>query len=203
VIFTEEAKADLYANGPNGHEDPVRLYREIYDGCAAPDPLTRLQHIDLKVYLADDILVKADRMSMANSLEARVPFLDHRVVEYAAALPANLKLRGLTKKYILKRAMSRELPGKILRGKKRGFNVPIPSWLNHELRELVHEVLAPERLKQVGFFKPEVVATMIQDHELRRVDYSRNIWGLLIFMLWHEEYAACPRANETAELKHG
>jgi asparagine synthase (glutamine-hydrolysing) len=200
VIFTEEAKADLYTNGANGHEDPVRFYREIYDDCPALDPVTRLQHIDLKIYLADDILVKADRMSMANSLEARVPFLDHRVVEYAAELPASLKLRGLSKKYILKRAMSRELPAKILRGKKRGFNVPIPSWLNHELRELVHEVLAPERLKHTGFFKPEVVATMIRDHELKRVDYSRNIWCLLLFMLWHKEYAGPARVNAQAPL---
>lgn len=202
VIFTEAAKAELYAERTNDFADPLRLYREMYDRCPAPDPVTRLQHIDLKIYLPSDILVKADRMSMANSLEARVPFLDHRVVEYAAALPAGLKLRGLTKKYILKRAMSRDLPAKVLHGKKRGFNVPIPSWLNHELRDLVHEVLGPERLKDVGFFNPEVVASMVSEHELKRVDYSRNIWCLLIFMLWHEEYATRRRANTQADLKH-
>lgn len=200
VIFTEEAKADLYAERNNDFADPLRLYREVYDACGARDPVTRLQHIDLKIYLPDDILVKADRMSMANSLEARVPFLDHRVVEYAASLPAGLKLRGLRKKYILKRAMSRDLPAKILHGKKRGFNVPIPSWLGHELRGLVHEVLAPERLKNVGFFKPEAVATMIREHELKRVDYSRNIWCLLLFMLWHREYASPARANAQTPL---
>jgi asparagine synthase (glutamine-hydrolysing) len=203
VIFSEDAKADLYAASTDGVADPLRLYREVYGNCAAQDALTRLQHIDLKIYLPDDILVKADRMSMANSLEARVPFLDHRVVEFAASLPPRLKLRGLTKKYILKRTMSRDLPAKVLNGKKRGFNVPIPTWLAHELRDLVHEVLAPQRLKDVGFFRPEAVAAMIRDHELMRFDYSRNIWCLLIFMLWHEEYARCPGANMQTELKLG
>jgi asparagine synthase (glutamine-hydrolysing) len=195
VIFSEESKAELYASGKNGFADPLRLYREIYDACGARDPLTRLQHIDLTVYLADDILVKADRMSMANSLEARVPFLDHRVVEFAAALPSSLKLHGFTKKYVLRRTMARDLPPTVLNGKKRGFNVPIPSWLSHELRELVHEVLAPKRLKEVGFFRPEVVSTMIHDHERRHADYSRNIWCLLMFMLWHQEYAGFPRGH--------
>jgi asparagine synthase (glutamine-hydrolysing) len=199
VIFSEEAKTELYAAGENGFIDPLRLYRDTYQGCSARDPLTRLQHIDLKIYLPDDILVKADRMSMANSLEARVPFLDHRVVEFATALPARLKLRGLTKKYILKRAMSRDLPANVLKGKKRGFNVPIPAWLAHELCDLVHDVLAPARLKDVGLFCPEAVTAMIRDHELKRMDYSRNIWCLLVFMLWHEEYARCSARVHTGE----
>jgi asparagine synthase (glutamine-hydrolysing) len=194
VIFTEEAKGQLYATNGKELEDPFRLYRGLYEGCPATDVLARLQHIDLKVYLPDDILVKADRMSMANSLEARVPFLDHRVVEFAAKLPARLKLRGLTKKYILKQTMSRHLPAKVLNGKKRGFNVPIPGWLRHELRDMVHEVLGPQSLKQAGLFSPEIVSRMIRDHELMRVDYSRNIWCLLVFMLWYREYQR-PRGN--------
>ncbi len=195
VIFSEDAKAALYANNGASFEHPLRLYHRIYEDCASAEVLTRLQHIDMKVYLPDDILVKTDRMSMANSLEARVPFLDHRVVEFAASLPAALKLRRLTKKYILKRTMSRELPAKVLNGKKRGFNVPIAGWLRQELRDLVHEVLGPQRLKETGFFRPEAVAAMIRDHELMRVDYSRNIWCLLVFMLWHDEYVRCPRVN--------
>ncbi len=199
VIFTEEAKAALYASNREKFEDPLRLYHSVYDDCATADVLTRLQHIDLKVYLPDDILVKADRMSMANSLEARVPFLDHRVVEFAAALPARLKLRGLTKKYILKRTMSRDLPAKVLNGKKRGFNVPMPSWLRHELRDVVHEVLGPRRLKEAGFFRSEAVAAMIRDHESMRIDYSRNIWCLLVFMLWHDEYVRHPQVAACQE----
>jgi asparagine synthase (glutamine-hydrolysing) len=203
VIFTEEAKAALYANNGPKLQHPRRLYRRFFDECEASDMLTRLQHIDIKLYLPDDILVKADRMSMANSLEARVPFLDHRVVEFAASLPPELKLRGLNKKYILKRTMSRHLPDKILNGKKRGFNVPIAGWLRHELRDLVHEMLGPRRLKETGFFNPEAVSSIVRDHELMRVDYSRNIWCLLVFMLWHEEYARCPWVNTHPELKLG
>jgi asparagine synthase (glutamine-hydrolysing) len=190
VIFTEEAKEALYAGGRNGFADPLRLYRQVYERCSAPDVLSRIQHIDTKIWLPDSILVKADRMSMANSLEARVPFLDHRVVEFAATLPSHLKLRGLTnKKYILKRTMSRYLPKQVLQGRKRGFNVPIPVWLGRELRDFVHDVLNPRRVKEDGFFDPHVVSALVRDHEEKRRDYSRNIWSLLVFTLWHGEYA--------------
>jgi asparagine synthase (glutamine-hydrolysing) len=188
VIFTEEAKAELYANGKNGHADPLRLYRQAYEQCSAAEVLTKLQHIDVKIYLPDDILVKADRMSMANSLEARVPFLDHRLVEFASSLPPHLKLRSLAKKYILKRTMSRYLPPQILKGKKLGFNVPIPIWLRRELRDFVHDVLSAQRVKNAGFFRPAAVSALIRDHEEMRKDYSRNIWSLLIFGLWYDEY---------------
>jgi asparagine synthase (glutamine-hydrolysing) len=195
VIFTEEAKAALYADGGNGSADPVRLYHQVYEQCAAADILTKILHIDLKIYLPDYILVKADRMSMATSLEARVPFLDHRVVEFAATLPPHLKLRGLTqKKYILRKAMARHLPEQILHGKKRGFNVPIPVWLRGELRDVVHDVLSPRRVKEMGLFNPETVSSLIADHEAMRVDCSRNIWSLLIFSLWYDEYIRRPPA---------
>jgi asparagine synthase (glutamine-hydrolysing) len=188
VVFNEEAKAAVYANGMDGFEEPVGLFRQAYNHCPADDPLTKLQHIDLKIYLPDDILVKADRMSMANSLEARVPFLDHRVVEFAASLPSGLKIRGLTKKYILRRTMSRHLPAKILKGRKRGFNVPIAIWLRRELRDLVHETLSPSRIKNAGFFNPQAVSAMVREHEQMHADHSRALWSLLVFTLWHEEY---------------
>ncbi len=195
VIFTEEAKAALYTSGTDGLEDPRRLFRAAYDECSASDALTRLQYIDTKIYLPDDLLVKADRMSMAVSLEARVPFLDHRLVELMAAWPRRLKFRGLTKKYILKRTMSPYLPPRVVYGKKRGFNVPIPVWIGGELRELVHDVLSSSRIRDVGFFRPEVVEELIRAHEERRRDNSRNLFGLLMFMLWHEEYVRRPAAG--------
>jgi asparagine synthase (glutamine-hydrolysing) len=195
VIFTEEAKTALYAEPPDAVEETIRFYREAYEQCKASDPLTRLQHIDLTIYLPDDLLVKADRMSMAHSLEARVPFLDHRVVEFAAALPAHLKLRGLTKKYILKRTMARHLPATIIRAKKRGFNVPMPLWLVRELRDFAHDTLSETRLRRAGFFKPEAVAALLHAHEVRRADLSRNIFGLLVFTLWCDEYLRTPSTN--------
>jgi asparagine synthase (glutamine-hydrolysing) len=140
-------------------------------------------------------------MSMANSLEARVPYLDHRVVEFAAALPAAVKVRGLTKKYCLRRALARHLPDQIVRGKKRGFNVPIPRWLTHELRDLVHDVLGSRRIRELGFFDPVAVERLVRDHETKRIDRSRNLWGLLVFGLWHHEYVRQPapdRSDATA-----
>jgi asparagine synthase (glutamine-hydrolysing) len=156
------------------------------------DPLARLQHIDLKVYLPDDILVKADRMSMAHSLEVRVPYLDHRIVEFAASLPSQLKVRRFTKKYILKQTISRLLPAQVLKRKKTGFNVPIPMWLRRELREMMHDTLSPTRVKEVGFFNPDAVSALMRDHEEMRVDLSRNLWGLLVFMQWYNEYCRQP-----------
>ncbi|MGH8055826.1 MAG: asparagine synthetase B family protein, partial [Candidatus Entotheonellia bacterium] len=198
VVFTEEAKAALYTGAGDGVENPVHLFRQAFAQCPASEPLTKLQHIDLMLYLPDDILVKADRMSMAHSLEVRVPFLDHRMVEFAASLPAQLKLRGLRKKYLLKRTMAGRLPPQVLQGKKRGFNVPIPLWLRHELRDLVHDLLSPKAVKEAGLFRPEVVSALLLDHEQMRADYSRNIWGLLMFTLWYEAYMQ-PIAQDVAQ----
>jgi asparagine synthase (glutamine-hydrolysing) len=140
------------------------------------------------VYLPDDILVKADRMSMAHSLEARVPFLDRALVELAARLPSDLKLRRFTKKYVLKRALRRHVPAEILRAKKRGFNVPVPAWLRGELSEMMQDVLAPAALRRVGLFEPAYVQRLIDEHVGMRFDHSRPLWTLLVFMIWHEEW---------------
>lgn len=187
-LFTEDAKTMLYGRAQDDCAPSVRLYREAFDACPSADVLARLQDIDLQLYLPDDILVKADRMSMANSLEARVPFVDHRVVEFAAALPARMKLRGLTKKYILRRAMADVLPKTTVRGRKRGFNVPIPVWLGGPLRDLVHDVLSEKRVREAGFFDPIAVGRLVEAHESRHADVSRSLWSLLMFTLWSEEY---------------
>jgi asparagine synthase (glutamine-hydrolysing) len=199
VIFAEGAKERLYARGVNGFADPCRLYRDAWDHSHANDPLLRLQQVDQAVYLPDDILVKADRMTMANSLEGRVPFLDHRVVEFAAKLPANLRVRGIRTKVLLKRAMRASLPAEVIGGRKRGFNVPIPIWLRGQLRDFVNDVLHPRRVRDAGFFDPRAVRDLIQDHAERRHDRSRNIWGLLMFELWREEYAEQPQRAAQAD----
>jgi asparagine synthase (glutamine-hydrolysing) len=142
------------------------------------------------VYLPDDILVKVDRTSMAHSLEARVPLLDHKLVEFAATIPPELMLRGLRKKYLLKRAMAHRLPSQILNRKKGGFNVPVPAWLRGDLSDYVRDVLSEKRLREQGFFNPAYVQQMVRDHADLKADYSRNLWGLLIFALWHERFAA-------------
>jgi asparagine synthase (glutamine-hydrolysing) len=197
-VFSDDMKRELYA--ANGRaaalEDPFHVFERQFAACQATAMLSRLQYVDLRVYLPDDILVKVDRTSMAHSLEARVPLLDHKLVEFAATIPPELQLRGLRKKYLLKRVMAHRLPGKILNRKKGGFNVPVPSWLRDELRDYTRDVLSEKRLREQGFFDPGFVQRLVRDHQELRADYSRNIWGLLIFALWYEEYGGAAASAE-------
>ncbi|TMA39685.1 MAG: asparagine synthase (glutamine-hydrolyzing) [Deltaproteobacteria bacterium] len=186
TVLAEDVKAALYANGTAAEVDPtVRLFEDLYaesDG----EELERLQYVDARLFLPADILVKVDRMSMAHSLEARVPFLDRAVVELARRLPARLRLRGLTTKYALRRAMAGRLPAAVVDGRKRGFNVPIPAWLTGELRDFTHDLLAPSRLRRQGLFDPAAVGRLVAEHMTRRVDHSRAIWALLVLVVWDD-----------------
>ena len=194
TVLAEDVKAALYANGTAAEVDPtVRLFEGLYAESDGED-LGRLQYIDAKLFLPADILVKVDRMSMAHSLEARVPFLDRAVVELARRVPARLRLRGLTTKYLLRRAMAGRLPAAVVDGRKRGFNVPIPAWLTGELRDFTHDVLAPTRLRRQGLFDPDAVGRLVAEHMTRRVDHSRAIWALLVLVVWHDLVRAEVRA---------
>ncbi len=187
TILTEDAKAALYGNGAAPDLEPtVRLFEALY---AASDggELDRLQYVDAALYLPADILVKVDRMSMAHSLEARVPFLDRAVVELARQIPPGLRLRGLTTKYLLRRAMAGRLPGAVTGGKKRGFNVPMPAWLAGELREFASDHLSPSRVRDQGLFEPRAVQRLLAEHVARRADHSRPLWTLLVLSVWHDE----------------
>ena len=194
TVLAEDVKAALYANGTAAEvEATVRLFERLYaesDG----EELDRLQYVDATLFLPADILVKVDRMSMAHSLEARVPFLDRAVMELARRLPARLRLRGLTTKYALRRAMAGRLPAAIVDGRKRGFNVPIPSWLVGELRDFTHDVLAPTRLRRQGLLDPDAVGRLVAEHMTRRADHSRAIWALLVLVVWHDAVRAEVRA---------
>jgi asparagine synthase (glutamine-hydrolysing) len=192
VIFTEELKQRLYSDDLkstlNGFRDSSQIFNRYFDSCSSSDALQKLLYVDLKVYLPDDILVKVDRMSMAHSLEVRVPFLDPEVVQFMAAVPSKFKMKGLQTKYILKKAFKRLLPEEILKKKKSGFNVPIPRWIKNDLRNLVMDVLSPSRVRALGYFNEKTVSQILRLHMEGKMDYSRNIWGLFMFMLWHEEY---------------
>jgi asparagine synthase (glutamine-hydrolysing) len=186
TALTEDVKETLYANGASVEVEPtVRLFERLYaesDG----DPLDRLQYVDSTLFLPADILVKVDRMSMAHSLEARVPFLDRAVMELSRRIPPRLRLHGLTTKYLLRKAMAGRLPAAVTGGKKRGFNVPIPSWLLGELRDFTRDLLAPTRLRRQGWFDPKAVGRLVDEHMARRADHSRAIWALLVFSVWHD-----------------
>jgi asparagine synthase (glutamine-hydrolysing) len=187
TILDDDTKAALYADGvARGVQPTVRLFDSLYaesDG----DELDRLQYLDAKLYLPADILVKVDRMSMLHSLEARVPFLDRAMMELSRRIPSRLRLRGMTTKYLLRRAMAERLPPSVVNGKKRGFNVPMPSWLAGGLRDFTRDVLSPQRLRRQGLFKAAAVDRLVADHLARRVDHSRAIWTLLVLSVWQDE----------------
>jgi asparagine synthase (glutamine-hydrolysing) len=173
--------------------DSDRLVEEIssYEGGFIPsDQTTRLQYLDLRLYLQEDILVKVDRASMACSLEVRAPFLDYELVEFVMGLPSRLKLRGFTSKYLLKRAVRDILPGEIIQRKKKGFGVPIAKWVKGPLKELFEDFLSHDRIKREGFLNPECVGSLLQDHQHNKRDNRKQLWTLLVWELWLNRYGA-------------
>lgn len=167
--------------------DPA-VFERLADRQQAPDFVSALQHIDMATYLPDDILTKVDRTSMAVSLEARVPLLDHLLMEYVATIPSDLKLRGETGKYLLKRAMADALPSEILGRRKMGFGVPLGTWLRRELREMARDTLLGSAARQRGIFRSVEVERLLRIHDSGRRDYSARLWALLCLELWMERW---------------
>lgn len=188
LIFTEEMKQRLYAGHAAKRHDSLDLLRAHFDAYPHSDPLNRFMYVDTKVSLVDDMLTKVDRMSMANSLEVRVPLLDHRLVEWMSQVPSSLKVRGLSLKYLFKQVARDLLPRAIVDRPKAGFHVPIPGWIKHELRPLIAEQLGDATIARQGIFDPSYVRFLLSEHQAGRNNYSRNIWGLLIFSLWYDRY---------------
>src|SRR4051794_21968 len=184
-IFGPEQRRALLG-GTGG--DPLAAHRARWEETRGAPLLARLQDLDLGVYLVDDLLLKTDRMSMAHSLEARVPFLDAHVAELALALRTRDKVRGLAKKRLLRRALEPLLPRQVVHGRKRGFSIPAAAWLRGELEPFARETLSAETLNRQGFFRPQAVQRLLDDHIAGREDLSRQLWGLLSFTLWHERH---------------
>ncbi|MEO1574825.1 MAG: asparagine synthase-related protein, partial [Pseudomonadota bacterium] len=145
------------------------------------DSLSLVQYLDFKTYLPGDILTKVDRASMAHGLEVRVPFLDHEFVEWVSGVNVDMKLNGREGKYVLKSALTRKLPHEILYREKMGFAVPLGSWMRGPLRERVEESVCGERMADSGFFEPNMLREIVDDHVAGRRDYTPVIWGLLMF----------------------
>ena len=178
-IFAPDVRAELMTR--RGAVDPLDVYREAYAETAGADELARLQDVDRAIYLADDLLVKTDRMSMAHSLEARVPFLDEVVAELALALPTSAKIRGFTKKRLLRAAAEPLLPREIVRGRKRGFSIPAAAWLRGPLEPFAREVLGSDA---GGLLDPAASRRVLDEHVSGRADLSRQLWGLMSLCLW-------------------
>jgi asparagine synthase (glutamine-hydrolysing) len=181
--------------------DIYRDARAMMEQCEEPDLIKQMQNLDTRLYLAEDILTKVDRASMAVSLEVRAPFLDPRVAEFAASLPTNYKLRGQKTKYILKKAVDELLPRFVTRRSKKGFGVPVAEWLKVKLRPLARDLLSPERVRRAGVFNPEFVSRLQDEHERGVANHRKLLWTLLMFELWHESFIATPRRIETAKFQ--
>jgi asparagine synthase (glutamine-hydrolysing) len=191
TLLTDDVKqasdADIY-------RDARRMFAE----CDSTDLTECMQSLDTQLYLAEDILTKVDRASMAVSLEVRAPYLDPRVAEFAASLPSRYKLHGYTSKYILKRAAKDLVPSFVWRRGKKGFGVPFAKWLKAELRPLARDLLSPERLRRGGLFNPEYVAKLQDEHERGVANHRKLLWTLLSFELWRESFVETPRKIEAS-----
>ncbi|HET9299022.1 MAG TPA: asparagine synthase (glutamine-hydrolyzing) [Candidatus Polarisedimenticolaceae bacterium] len=180
-------------------DDPFAAARAALDGHRFPDALASLLYDDFVLYLQDDLLTKVDRATMLASLEARAPFLDHELAQFAAGLPSSAKLSGLTTKKVLRLAAAKRLPREVLTRRKRGFNIPFARWMRGALGPRVVARFSPERVAARGLFRPEAVTVLIDEHLSRRADHRKPLFTLLALDLWCDrtwgEGAAVPLAD--------
>jgi asparagine synthase (glutamine-hydrolysing) len=189
--FSSQEKEQLYTadfNETVRGEDSFSLLDKWFDQAQASDLLDQLLSIDTSTYLPDDLLVKVDRATMAHGLEARSPFLDHKLVEFAASLPVDMKVRNGRGKYLLKEAMRGTLSSRILDRPKMGFGVPIDRWFREDCRDFVGDVLLSKRCLQRGYFKADRIRHMIETQQSGACSYGSRVYALLMLELWHREY---------------
>ena len=181
-LLTGEAAAELDLAAPQ------RALLALARQAGTDDYLSTLQYMDVHHYLPEDILMKVDRASMLTSLEARVPLLDHVVMEHAARIPPGFKLRDGSGKHILKAAMQRYLPAEMLKRRKMGFGVPLASWFRRDLKDFTRDILFDSRVRQRGILRPEGVRRLVDTHLAGRRDYSSQLWSLICFELWCRQW---------------
>jgi len=169
--------------------NPEDVMYHYFDQAPANDPVSQMLYVDTKTYMVADILTKVDRMSMATSLEVRVPLLDHLFVEWVTGLPVEWKLRGGVQKYILRKLAERVgVPREALYRPKQGFALPLVHWMRNELKDLILTVLLEPKTMQRGYFNPAGVRQLLDEHFRGRRDQSGRIWRLLVFELWHRNF---------------
>jgi asparagine synthase (glutamine-hydrolysing) len=191
-IFTKLNKPSLYTEDFRqevGATAAAARFREYAARSRADNSLDPLLYLDSKTYLPGDILTKVDRMSMAVSLEARVPLLDHKLIEFVCTrIPAAMKMKGLETKHIFKRAVHDLVPAEILNRPKQGFGVPIDQWINEQLRDRVRGTLTEPRTMQRGYLEPRYVNLLLDEHERGRRDHATELWTLFMLELWHRAF---------------
>jgi asparagine synthase (glutamine-hydrolysing) len=189
--ISEELKAELCTAGFLARTSAAKAIGYVqpwFEGNGEIDIVDRALMADTSHYLPNDLLVKVDIASMAVSLEARSPFLDHHLMEFAASLPARFKLRGLTTKYVLKNALKGLLPPENLTRSKMGFGVPIGRWFRGELKGFLKETILSDRAVSRGYFKRDTIDHLVETHIDGRRDYAHQLWTLLMLELWHQEF---------------
>lgn len=188
-LFNSELKKLLYVDNNSALlYDFSERFRKFYNSANTENSLDKALYLDIKTYLVDDILVKVDRMSMANSLEVRSPLLDHKILEFLTTVPSNLKLRKTTSKYLLKRLFQDKLPENIIKRRKQGFRLPIEVWLKNDLKEQTSDIIFSQSFADRGYFNVKYVRKMWDDFIDGKNNYAHQIWQLFILELWHREY---------------
>ncbi len=189
--FDNRLKSDIYTVGFKSavsDKDSYQMILELFHQSSAHDPVEKILDFDVRSYLANDLLVKADIASMANSLEARSPFLDHHLMEYVARIPVHLRLRHWLKKYLLKKVARPFLPHKILKRPKMGFGVPLGYWFQNELKTYAAETLLSDQALSRGYFNKDAIRRLVIEHTEGTVDHGDRLWSLLILELWHRTF---------------
>jgi len=191
TFFDEQGKQELYTRDfrarLNGFR-PNDWMQSLFETARELDPVDAAMSVDVRSYLPYDLLVKVDITAMANSLEARSPFLDHEVMEFAARLPVDMKLNGRRSKYLLKKAFSDLLPAENVNRRKMGFGVPVGEWFRTSLRPLLEDALLSEQFEARGNFHTQKVRGLVTEHLERQADHSFKLWNLLMLELWHREF---------------
>ncbi|HKV60695.1 MAG TPA: asparagine synthase (glutamine-hydrolyzing) [Candidatus Acidoferrum sp.] len=190
-LFNSELKQELLSREFRASwdgQDARAVFAENLARTDAREPLNRMLYLDTKLWLPDDLLARGDKTSMAASLEARVPLLDHKLVEFAATLPPNLKLRALARKYLLKKVSRAWLPPEIIDRKKKGFPVPFSLWFRKQANQFLRDALAPETVRRRGLFNPAVVERLLSEHERGFANHGSLLYGLLVFELWQRQF---------------
>lgn len=190
-MFEPDAKSRLYQGdfaAAVRTADPFASFRSAYRDCASTDPMDRALYVDARTYMIDDVLTKVDRMSMAVSLEAREPLLDHKLLEFAARIPVSLKLKDGRSKYLLRRILERRVPRSIIERGKRGFAAPIGEWLRGPLAAMTSDLLLDGRLRDRGIFEPREVERIWHEHRTHRAEHPHRLWQLVMLELWFRQF---------------
>jgi asparagine synthase (glutamine-hydrolysing) len=195
TYFTDQIKQDSVFDGRfTGLDETASYLQQLYEQAGSANPRDGVAYVDFQTQLPEEFLMMTDRFSMAHSLEARVPFLDHEFVEKILRIPASVRTQSQDLKYLLKKAVGDLLPEELLGAPKKGFVIPITLWLRSRLRPLAERLLSPDRLKQQGIFRPSFYASYVMPHLEGAEDFTWQVWAALMFQLWHvvfiEENAA-------------